>query len=178
MLEENELSEKEKLIFQDLENTVCKLITMAVSKGDTYIMTNSNQSWIYYSAKKYYTDKAEKIVEKVNLVSCRHEYEKSFPGDTNKWKLNSFLDTAKNLNHKLLTNIICVGDSLIDISSANKLGEKFNNCYVKTIKMKNNPKIEEIDLQLNVISKQFESIYSSIKNLNIKLGKKESPTNN
>jgi len=73
----------------------------------------------------------------------------------------------------LLTNIISIGDSLIEITSANKLGETFNNAYIKTLKLKESPKPEELVQQLNLILKQFDMIYCAQKNLNIKLGQKK-----
>lgn len=73
----------------------------------------------------------------------------------------------------MLTNIISIGDSLIEITSANKLGETFNNAYIKTLKLKESPKPEELVQQLNLILKQFDMIYCAQKNLNIKLGQKK-----
>jgi len=167
------LTESEKVLFLELENTVCKLISIATSKADTYIITNANKSWIYFSSKKYYYNKAERILEKVNIISARNEYEQLYPGDNSRWKLNAFFDTSKHLNKKLLTNIISIGDSLMEISSAHKLGETFNNAYTKTLKLKENPSVEELQQQLNLIIKQFDTIYCSQKNLNIKLGQRK-----
>ena len=173
VLEDKPITDHDKKILHELENTVCKLVLLATSKADTYIITNANKSWIYYSAKKFYTDKAERILEKVKIISARGDYEKLYPGDTSKWKIEAFLETSKDLNKKLLTNIISIGDSLLEITSANKLGETFNNAYVKTLKLKDSPKTEEIISQLNLIIKQFDIIYCTQKNLNIKLGQKK-----
>jgi hypothetical protein len=43
------------------------------------------------------------------------------------------------------------------------------NCYLKLIKLKENPTFDEIKSELDVVLSQFEKIYSSIQNLKIKL---------
>ena len=44
-----------------------------------------------------------------------------------------------------------------------------SNCYLKLIKLKENPTFDEIKSELDVVLSQFEKIYSSVQNLKIKL---------
>ena len=75
-------------------------------------------------------------------------------------------------NVKLVSNIICFGDSLLEMQAAKILGSKFSEAFVKTIKFKETPKMEELLKQLSVVCQQFNYIYSSVKNMTIKIERK------
>ena len=73
---------------------------------------------------------------------------------------------------KLVTNIICIGDSLFEMEAGRILASRFTEAFVKTIKFREAPKLDELIKQLKLVSLQFSSIYSSIKNLTIRVEKK------
>ena len=75
-------------------------------------------------------------------------------------------------NLKLVSNIICFGDSLLEMQAGKILGSKFSEAFVKTIKFKETPKMEELLKQLSVVNQQFNYIYSSVKNMTIKIERK------
>ena len=75
---------------------------------------------------------------------------------------------------QLVTNLICVGDSNIEMDAARILGKEFSQSLVKTIKFRENPKPEELIKQQELVTQKLEQIYSNPKNLTIKLEKKES----
>ena len=52
------------------------------------------------------------------------------------------------------------------------LVSKFINCYVKTIKFKECPNIEELILQITLVLEKFDYIFSAQKNWTIKVEKK------
>ena len=89
------------------------------------------------------------------------------------WKMLSFLDVYKNLNCNLVTNIICLGDSFIEIQAGLKLASMFTQAFIKVVKFRECPKFDELIKQLKLIYDQFNSIYSSVKNLTIKVEKKK-----
>ena len=74
---------------------------------------------------------------------------------------------------KLVTNIICIGDSLFEMEAGRILASRFTEAFVKTIKFREAPKLDELIKQLKLVSLQFSSIYSSIKNLTIRVEKIE-----
>ena len=74
---------------------------------------------------------------------------------------------------KKVTNIICIGDSLLEIEAGRILASKFNKAFIKTIKFRETPKLDELLKQLKLVSQKFGSIYSSIKNLTIRIEKKK-----
>jgi len=113
-----------------------------------------------------------KLLSQVNIVSARGEYEKKFPGDSRQWKILAFLETLNNLDITLVTNLICLGDSVIEMEAAHILASKFNKAFIKTIKFREAPKPDELIKQLELVNEQFDKIFCGIKNLTIRVEKK------
>jgi hypothetical protein len=154
-----------------LEQTVLKLLEEAVQKGNVYIITNAGNGWVEYSANRFYPS-IMPVLQKIKIISARGLYEKKFPGNSRQWKIEAFLNIQKNINMKLVTNIICVGDSLFEMEAGRILASKFTEAFIKTIKFREAPKLDELLKQLKLVCTQFGSIYSSIKNLTIRVERK------
>ena len=163
-------TDKEK--FQKLEQAVLKILTEAVEKGNVYIITNAGNGWVEFSANRFYPS-IMPVLGKIKIISARGQYEKQFPGNSRQWKIEAFLNLKKNVNLKLVTNIICVGDSLFEMEAGRILASKFTEAFIKTIKFREAPKLDELLKQLKLVSVQFGSIYSSIKNLTIRVERKK-----
>ena len=166
------LTEKEKEKIANLEELVLKVLTLSIEKGDTFIITNAGKGWVEFSSMKYYP-KIKKVLEKIKIISARENYENKYPNNSQMWKMLSFLDVYKNLNCNLVTNIICLGDSFIEIQAGLKLASMFTQAFIKVVKFRECPKFDELIKQLKLIYDQFNSIYSSVKNLTIKVEKKK-----
>jgi peroxiredoxin len=63
------------------------------------------------------------INNKIVVISARAGYEDLFPGDCSKWKVEAFKDIKKKFDSNLITNIICLGDSHIEIDAAHVLAK-------------------------------------------------------
>ena len=135
----------EKLL--KLEQAVLKLLTEAVEKGNVYIITNAGDGWVEYSAKRFYPS-IMPILEKIQIISARGQYEKIFPGNSRQWKIEAFLNLQKSLNITLVTNIICIGDSLFEMEAGRILASRFTEAFIKTIKFREAPKLDELLKQL------------------------------
>ena len=157
---------------EKLENSVLTLLNMAISKGDVYIITNAGSGWVEYSAKKIYPSVVN-ILNKIKIISARGEWERDFPGDIKSWKIQAFLSLTNKLDVKLVTNIICLGDSMFEIEAGRILWRKFSEAFIKTIKFKERPKPEELNKQLAVVISQFNFINSAVKNMTIRVEKKK-----
>jgi hypothetical protein len=169
--EDTKISEKEMEKIKKLESASASILKKAIQKGETYIITNAAPGWVEYSANRFYPEVA-KLLGEVTIVSARGEYEKKFPGDSRQWKILAFLETLKNLDNSLVTNLICLGDSVIEMEAAHILASKFTQAYIKTIKFREAPKPEELNKQLGLVNDQFDKIFSAIKNLTIRVEKK------
>ena len=153
-----------------LEELVLNILTLSIEKGDTFIITNAGKGWVEYTSMKYYP-RIKNVLEKIKIISARENYENEYPNDSQMWKMLSFLDVYKNLNSNLVTNIICLGDSFIEIQAGLKLASMFTQAFIKVVKFRESPKFDELIKQLKLIYNQFNSIYSSVKNLTIKVEK-------
>jgi hypothetical protein len=169
--EDIELSDKEHEKIAKLEFAVLRLLTLAIQKGDTYIITNAAPGWVEYSVERFYPS-VKQLLEKVTIVSARGDYESMYPGDSRMWKIQAFLKMQKQHDPNLVTNLICLGDSFIEMEAAHVLASKFQQAFIKTIKFRESPKPEELVKQLLLVADQFSTIFSVVKNLTIRVEKK------
>jgi hypothetical protein len=166
------LSESDQDKMLKLEQSVFTLLNETVEKGNVYIITNAGKGWVEYSARRFYP-KIVDILSKIKIISARGEYEKIYPGNSRQWKIQAFLNLLNYVDVKLVTNIICVGDSLFEMEAGRILASKFTEAFIKTIKFREAPKLDELIKQLKLVCVQFGAIYSSIKNLTIRVEKKK-----
>lgn len=160
-----------KTKMEKLEIFVNKVLSTAILYGDTYIVTNASLGWVEFSTKKYYPT-VYKLLDKIKIISARSIYENDFPEDTRMWKLQAFSDVAKFYPENKVTNIICLGDSNLEIEAADKMKSMFLETFVKTIKFREEPKPEHIIKQLSLVDKQFQEIHSAARNISIRVEKK------
>ena len=174
VLEEGESKQVDKNVIKNLDQLVASLLTKTIEKGKTFIVTNAAHGWIEFSSKKLYPI-TSKLLKEIKIVSARGLYEKRFPGDYRQWKSKAFIDTITNSNIDMrkTANILCFGDSIIELEATHKLKEYFKNAYIKTIKLKECPQPVELIKELKIILTQFDTILANIRNLSIKVAKKK-----
>ncbi len=168
-------SKMEKI--QKLEILVKKLLTKTINKGDTYIITNSEKGWVEYSCKRFFPNTFD-LLSKIKIISARGLYEEKYPKDFKTWKARAFDEIIKNYDKNLPTNIMCLGDSAYEIEAAHGLASKFTNGFIKAIKFKEYPKIDELTSQLGLVLDKFNFIYSACKNWTITVDKKRKKSEN
>jgi len=59
----------------------------------------------------------EERIKKIKIISAWSTYEHVFPGDSHQWKIQAFLSTIKELELGAVTNLICLGDSNIEMDA-------------------------------------------------------------
>ena len=165
------LSNQGKEKIKKLEENVKKILELSINKSTTFIITNSEPGWVEYSCKRFFFF-FYPLLSQLNIISARGLFEKIFPNNSRMWKIETFNNIFHNFNYLLPTNIICIGDSFYEIEAGKNLGKKFNNCFVKTIKFKESPNIEELIIQINLVIEKFNYIFSAEKNWTIKVEKK------
>lgn len=72
----------------------------------------------------------------------------------------------------MVTNLICIGDSNIEMEAAHCVGKEFYHGLIKTIKFRENPKIDELIKQQELVNSKLAEIFESTKNLTIRLERK------
>ena len=171
-----EINKRDKDIISDLDSLVSKLLLKAMNIGIVFIVTNGAPGWVELSSTKFYP-KTAKILQKIKVVSARGLCERKYPGDMRQWKKVAFkfsLDTLHDINKNIVTNIICLGDSNIEMEASYYLKECFPNAYLKTIKFKESPTHIELQKELKIINIQLDSIVNNYnKNLSVKVTRKK-----
>ena len=128
--------------------------------------------WPCYSCKRFFPN-VYNLLSKIKIISARALYDKKYPNNYKTWKNMAFNDIIKNYDLTLPSNIICMGDSTYEIEAAHGLSNKFQEGFIKAIKFKELPKIDELISQLNLILDKFNFIYSACKNWTITIDKKK-----
>jgi hypothetical protein len=166
----------EKKMIRSIEYYVEEILSKALNKGTVLIITNSSEGWVEYCVYSYYQNLIP-LLKQINIISARTLYEQEFPSEPLTWKIKTFNDLTQKFNFEkcLLTNIICIGDDNSEIIAAKKLANNFENCLVKTIKLRESPKLKELIKQLILINEQILRVYSYPKSLTIQVDKKKNP---
>jgi hypothetical protein len=159
-----------------LEILVKKILTIAIDKGDTYIITNSEPGWVEYSCERFFPNTFY-LLNKIKIISARGLCENKYPRDFKTWKIIAFREIIKNYEKSLPTNIICFGDSTYEMEAAHDLKGKFPNGFIKAIKFRESPNIDELINQLKIVIEKFNFIYSACKNWTITIDKQKKKRN-
>ena len=106
---------------------------------------------------------------------CQGLFSKKYPGEPKQWKIKAFKYTIEkyNINTKKISNIICFGDSYIDLEAIESLRYYFTNAFIKIIKFKECPHYVELEKQIWIVISQLDFIVKKVKNLSLKVSKKK-----
>jgi len=161
--------------FKELEELIIKVLNYAISNGDTYIITNAASGWVEYSTRMFFPSVLS-LLSKIIIISARSWFEKEFPKNSKMWKLSCFDEIGKIQNKKKITNLLVLGDSLIEMEAAYVMAKKFNKCFVKTIKLKDTPSPKQLIKQLSLLYNDFDCILQQHTSLAISVQKQKSNT--
>ena len=132
-------------------------------------MTNAAEGWCELSADRF-LPKVNKVLQSdITIISARTKYEKLYPKDYQKWKIEAFLETRADMEEEAVTNLIAIGDNDFEIQAAHILGKQFEKAFIKTVKFRKAPNFSELTKQLKLVDNKFEQIVSSAKNLTVRL---------
>jgi hypothetical protein len=165
------LPESDLSKLDQLQKNVSKILKLALDVANVYIVTNAAHGWVEHSVNNFFPQ-VKPLLKYIRVVSARTLYETRFPNDMMQWKTLTYLDLKKYYKSDKLTNLLCVGDSPVDMYAAKVLASNFSDCYFKTIKFKDAPKLDELDKQLSLVISKFLEIIKSNRSLSIKVEKK------
>ena len=163
---------KEKL--KNLDENVSNLLNKALERGIVFLITNASPGWVEYSSTTF-LPLTSNILNKVKIFSAKGLFSKNFPGDQTQWKIKSFKYAIEknNINTKIISNIICFGDSFVDLEAIESLRYCFNNAFIKVIKFKESPHLIELEKQIYIVISQLDFILKKVKNLTLRVSKKK-----
>ena len=160
---------------QASSQTAIALIEMAMKFGQTFIITNAMKGWVEYSATKYIPALLPTL-KKIRVISARSEHETLYPGQYHEWKIQAFLNVQKEMSSKVITNLVSLGDSTIEMDAVHVMGNEFSQALIKTVKFRETPTPEELAKQLELVSQKFEKIILNARSLKISLERKWVPS--
>ena len=148
------------------------MLELAVKFGRVYIITNACEGWVEFSCNRFMPS-VMPVLSKIAIISARARYESRFPGQVPKWKLYAFLETQTELTNGNMKNVVALGDSMMEMDAAHHLAMKFQKALIKTVKFREFPKPNELVKQLNLVITKFDDIINNVRNLTIRLEKKQ-----
>mmetsp|Transcript_11494 Transcript_11494/g.39248 ORF Transcript_11494/g.39248 Transcript_11494/m.39248 type:complete len:239 (+) Transcript_11494:198-914(+) len=114
-------STKEQL--KALDKVSASLLSMACQHGKAVIITNATDGWVQHSAGLCLPEvKALLGTLPIEVISARGAFEQEFPGDCHAWKVHAFLQVQRTLNFEAVTNLISIGDSIIEMDAVHVIG--------------------------------------------------------
>ena len=148
---------KNPAVFEALENLIIDVLKYSINNGDTYIITNAASGWVEFSARLFFP-KVLPLLSKIIIISARGWFEKEFPKNSKMWKLSCFEEIGKVQIKNTVTNLIVLGDSLIEMEAAYTMAKSFQKCFVKTIKLRDTPSPDQLIKQLKLLLTDFDNI--------------------
>lgn len=167
--------EKYQKYLTDIEESAIELLHNCLKTSKVVIITNAKKGWVEFSSNKFMPALHKLLMNSVKIISARVDYEEHHPMETAKWKQLAFQKLWEckelNLDKAAITNLIAFGDSEYEMEAARRFGAKSEKCFVKLIKLRECPSFDELHKELQVINERFNYIFSSYKNLTIRLEK-------
>jgi hypothetical protein len=149
---------------QELEEAVEAILRVAMSLGDTFIVTNGAGTWVQDSSH-WFLPKLMPLLSRLGkVVSARAAYEQIWPGQPTLWKKAAFekvLHERKSSSRFSAgaVNLVVLGDSMAEIEAAQtatlQLGGK---SIVKTVKFKDMPSVDELLGQIRTVTQALPDI--------------------
>lgn len=109
----------------ELDEVAWQIIHKSKKFGKTYIVTNAAEGWVELSAKRFLPKTWIELKDDVVVISARTRYESLYPRNYQKWKVEAFMETKKDMEDSAITNLIALGDNMFEIEAAHILGSKF-----------------------------------------------------
>ena len=163
---------REKL--KNLDENISILLNKCLDKGIVFIITNAASGWVEYSSN-HFLPLSSLVLNRVKIISAKSLYSKNYPGGPTQWKIKAFKYAIKkyNINTRIISNIISLGDSFIDLEAIENLKYDFSNPFIKVIKFKEKPHPLELEKQLYIVIRQFDYIVNKLNNFSLKVSKKK-----
>ena len=159
-----------------LDETAAELMKTAKHQGMVCIVTNALNGWIQESCQQFLPHLYKEIEkQQVGILSARSRYESEHKDQNSLWKILAFQDiAAKVMDEKLITNLVIIGDSDIEIDAGFVMTQSFTQaaCFLKTVKLIDSPKTpDDLSKQLKQVNDQLEQFSAMASNQSIEMRK-------
>jgi len=155
---------------RDLEQSVCSVLSLALSYGCVHIITNAETGWVQLSAQKF-IPAVVPFLSKVKVISARSTFEGMFPESPLKWKFYAFQEKLSKSFSEMKTekNIISFGDSHVEREAVRAVTRGLPNTRTKSVKFAERPSMEQLRRQIELVTNCFQYIHSHDGDLDLQL---------
>jgi len=161
------LGQNPGVIFPKLAESIKALLECAKKQGKLFIITNAELEWIPFCIE-HYLPGCEDLCQNLEVVSARTRgmaEEKDFA----LWKTMAFETVCEGLPKEETHELISFGDCVFDRSAAIHIKNTYNNVTVKNIKLVQNPSLEQLYRQQQLVMTCFDYIFSHDGHLDLML---------
>jgi hypothetical protein len=191
--------EKYQKPLKEVADIVCNILSTAAELGQIVIVTNAQVNWVQTSCKNFLPAVGPMLAKyNCGIVYARAKFELDPPSPTRgsrfeynsnancpqKWKEDAFQGEIRKFYSRYegqsWKNIVSVGDQVCEhdacklvVSQRPKAAQnpaKRHKCRVKTIKLLEDPSIEDLVAQLHVVHSWLRGIVTYDGNLDVDLG--------
>lgn len=159
-----------------LDLAVVSLLKASFSLGSNYVITNAMRGWVEFSAAKWLPSVVP-MLDHFKIVSARSDYEQLYPGNYHQWKERAFLQIPQLGGTESITNLVVLGDSMVEMDAAKTLKNCYSRACIKTIKFQDSPTPEELMKQLGLVASKFQEICTAAKDMTIRLERRFGASN-
>lgn len=184
------LSDNLRCVLKLTSQIIEKIIIKAKEKGPVYIVTNSSETWIDISTKKYYPSLVD-LINNTTHISAQTLYSMEYPFNPFFWKFRTFETCLLKESSKLyqnnigfsfddfwdfnktkhMLNIISIGDAMWERDAIFTLSRKYLDrvSHTKSIKMAGTPSPLHILYELKLLYEKMDEIYDVNTDLDLML---------
>lgn len=157
-----------------LDLAVVSLLQQSCPLGNNYVITNAMKGWVEFSAAKWLPTVLP-LLETFKIVSARSDYEQLYPGNYHQWKERAFLQIPQLCGTDSITNLVVLGDSMVEMDAAKTLKSCYSRACIKTIKFQDSPTPEELIKQLGLVTGKFQELCTAAKDMTVRLERRFGP---
>ncbi|KAJ8906204.1 hypothetical protein NDN08_002699 [Rhodosorus marinus] len=146
-----------------LDKSVARLLIKIAGQSNVMIVSNAEMSWIDFSCSKFFPSvKRVLAAYDIDVLSARDTFSDEFKEHPEDWKAQMFCREvsrrSKAPGAKL--NIVVVGDDVVDILAAERLGNLLPYATVKAVKFTKDPTVDQLLRQISLFNIQFPRVHS------------------
>lgn len=152
---------QEELIdeLQKLEKSVHGILSLALSMGKVFIITNAESGWVEQSAN-IFLPSVSSLFDQITVISAQSDYKDIYPGNSLQWKIQAFQQHIKPWKH-----VISIGDSIIEREALKQVADE--KSLAKSIKLSEQPTVEDLYEQIDMIIQKFPFLKDYSGNLDL-----------
>ncbi|CAK0794802.1 unnamed protein product [Prorocentrum cordatum] len=148
-----------------------QVLMLSMRLGETCIVTNAEQVWVTESSRRF-APRALALLPKIQVVSARQKYQRSYPGDVFAWKREAFREvlTECKVPSSGVLKLVALGDSMAEIQAAQTSTTNLPHpVVVNTVKFKEAPSCDELIEQLCILLQELAAIVNDERSISINL---------